>query len=360
MAETCADKPAPLKVLLLAPTTVVGGITTWARFLLKFSDPARVTYHVIDTSKLFDPLGRKLGLRGTFLGLWDAAKRLVSVVRALRSFRPDLVYFTCAPSIGLTVRDVPYMLLLRLLGVPAVAHLHGGNVRGFFGAGLVRRTINRWGLRTCRAILVITRECEEAARRFLDADQVIYVPNMLDDELLARQAARTIRPADAPGPWRLLHVAWQAPVKGTLDLLGALPHLRHSVECHFVGDVASEYEILYQARMRELGIEDRARFMGIKRGEDLDAEFREADVFVFPTHREGPEGFPMVLLEAMTYGLPIVANCVGNIPEMIGAGTERPCGVRGRVPAALSVCVHAVGDAASDPRASGYCLLAPV
>jgi glycosyltransferase involved in cell wall biosynthesis len=35
----------------------------------------------------------------------------------------------------------------------------------------------------------------------------------------------------------------------------------------------------------------------------------------------------MVILEAMTYGLSIVANEVGNIAEMIAARTDRPAGV---------------------------------
>jgi glycosyltransferase involved in cell wall biosynthesis len=35
----------------------------------------------------------------------------------------------------------------------------------------------------------------------------------------------------------------------------------------------------------------------------------------------------MVILEAMAYGLPIIANEVGNIREMIGVDTDRPAGV---------------------------------
>jgi glycosyltransferase involved in cell wall biosynthesis len=281
----------------------------------------------------------------------------VTLVRAVRAFRPDLVYFTCAPSIGLTVRDAPYMLLLRMLGIPAVAHLHGGNVPGFFGGGWVRRTLNRWGLATCRAILVITRECEAAGREIFADDQVIYVPNMLDDDLLARQQPRAIRPADALGPWRLLHVAWQSVEKGSYDLVRAMPHVRHAVDCRLVGTAAPEHRDALERLMADLGVADRIRLMGQKRGDDLDAEFRDADVFVLPTHRGGPEGFPMVVLEAMTYGLPIVANEVGNIAEMIAARTGRPAGVLLEHvdpvdPAELAAKIDALLDDA--PRRAAY------
>jgi glycosyltransferase involved in cell wall biosynthesis len=74
-----------------------------------------------------------------------------------------------------------------------------------------------------------------------------------------------------------------------------------------------------EMRVRELGIERQFLFAG--RREDIAQVYRSFDVFVLASLTEG---MPMVLLEAMAAGLPVVATKVGAVPEVIGhpsAGT---------------------------------------
>ncbi len=312
-----------LRVLMLGPTQVPGGITTWLRILLKYSDKSRLEYRVIPTDKLYDPMGKKLGARGAILGLYDGFVRILKVLRTARSFHPDLVYITCSPSIGTAVRDAPMIWLLRVLGVPVVIHLHGGDVSGFFGVSVFRKMLLRPALRRCRAVLVLTRQVEEAARKLLDPSKVFYVPNMIDDELLDEPIRRA--ESTSPGrPFNILHVAWLAREKGTFEFVQAMKYVSQAAKCRMVGIASPENERLIRSMIAEYGLEERVELMGVKRGQDLYDMFRQADLFVLPTHQEG---FPMVLTEAMTFCVPIVASDVGNIREMIGADTDRPAGV---------------------------------
>lgn len=313
-----------LRVLLLAPEKIVGGITMWARYLQKYSNPESVEYYLIDTSKLYDPLGRKLGFRGAILGLQDAVVRFFKIFKAIIKFRPHLVYFTCAPSIGLVIRDAPLMVLLHSLGIPLVAHLHGGNLNRFFGGCILRRLIVRNGLRLCRSIFVITREVEKVARTIFADDKVIYVPNMIDDDVIFSTTDKTIYSIEEKAPLRLILVGWQAPEKGSLDLVEAMQYVQTPVSCDLVGKAAPENQKLIENRIRDYKVEDKIRLIGLKSGSDLEYMFKEADIFVLPSHFEG---FPYVVLEAMAYGLPIIANDVGNIREMIGFDGPEPAGL---------------------------------
>ena len=58
------------------------------------------------------------------------------------------------------------------------------------------------------------------------------------------------------------------------------------------------------------------RYLGKKYGEGKKRIFSEVDIFVFPTNYPN-ECFPLVLLEAMQYGLPCVTTDEGGIKDIV-------------------------------------------
>jgi len=79
----------------------------------------------------------------------------------------------------------------------------------------------------------------------------------------------------------------------------------------------------YVAKLRDmtqaLDLADKVCFAGRLEGKDLAAAYRQADIFVLPSLMEG---YGLVLLEAMSFGLPVVASKVGGIPEIVSDGVE--------------------------------------
>lgn len=317
-------KSNKLKIIMLAPTRVVGGITTWLRFLLKYSNTNRIDYTVLDTSKLYDPLGKKYNIRGAFLGAIDSITRFMKLVKLLYNDRPDVVYLTCAPSLGFVFRDCFYIFFLKIFRIPAIAHLHGGSVEKFLEGNRLKKFVVRSALCACKIVFVITRDVEKACREIFGDKTIIYVPNMYDDEVFLQHIPKNIKPIMKNEPCRLLHVGWQAPEKGSVDIVESIRHVQSDVICDLVGMISYDFEKILKTKISDYGLENKVRILGQKTGEDLVALFESADLFVFPTHMEG---FPMVILEAMAYGIPIIANDVGNIREMIGAGDDNPAGI---------------------------------
>jgi len=304
-----------MKVLLLAPVDVPGGIATWAQV---FMSETALDVRFLDTARRYMVLGARQPLRRAVLGAAAAVKRIVQSVAAVRREGPDVVYITCAPSLGLWLRDFPLLFILARLGVPTVVHLHGGSVAGFFGGSRPLRWLSAKAFRQAAAVVVITRAVQARAQELLGDSRVRYLPNMLPADYVMSPA---LGPRESD-PFQVLHVAWQSREKGTLEVLETAARLP---KLHFllVGPVPAEFQSVIDERIISLGLGDRVRFTGSLRGGDLQEAYSSAGLMLFPTHGEG---FPMVILEAMAHGLPVIATDVGAIAEMLGVKTDAPAG----------------------------------
>ena len=116
----------------------------------------------------------------------------------------------------------------------------------------------------------------------------------------------------------LLCVAAVTRHKGHEVLLSALATVTDLPwRCTLVGSLAPDPA--YVARLREQvardGLEDLVSFAGPLQGDALAAAYAQADVLVLPTRLES---YGMVVTEALARGLPVVATCVGGVPEALG------------------------------------------
>ena len=72
---------------------------------------------------------------------------------------------------------------------------------------------------------------------------------------------------------------------------------------------------LIEDRIKELQIEDNIKLTGFVPDELLPTYYDAADYFLLPS--ASGEGLPLVLLEAMACGLPVIATTVGGTPEIV-------------------------------------------
>ncbi len=130
-------------------------------------------------------------------------------------------------------------------------------------------------------------------------------------------------------------------VKGQIHLLKACHQLRQrgcDFVCHLVGD-GPDRDLLTK-NTADMGLKEYVRFHGRRTREEIARLLQEAHVVVAPSvpTRDGRrEGIPVVLMEAMASGLPVVASNISGIPELV---THRESGLL--VPPGDSV---ALGDA---------------
>jgi len=75
----------------------------------------------------------------------------------------------------------------------------------------------------------------------------------------------------------------------------------------------------FLARIADGGLTGYALYEGAKYGRDKRLSLTGADIFVLPTYYPS-ECFPLVLLEAMQCGLPVVSTYEGGIPDIVEHG----------------------------------------
>lgn len=136
----------------------------------------------------------------------------------------------------------------------------------------------------------------------LPADRLVIKPNFLqhDPGVGAHQGGFA------------LYVGRLSPEKGIAALLGAWAAAAPDMPLRIIGSGPLEVP----AGGSPPGVE----WLGRQPRERVLSAMKEAAFLVFPS--ECYEGFPMVLVEAMATGLPVIASRLGGVPELLGEGTS--------------------------------------
>ena len=209
-------------------------------------------------------------------------------------------------------------LASKFTGIPFVYHVHSPTSKDSSRmiANRVNTFIEKFSLRNCAQLICVSESLGDHMRaEGFDDDLITVVPNGVPchGELLPRSA-----PTNS---WTLGMVALYRPRKGTEVLLQALSLLRGEgcdVRLNAVGPFETDdYDNTIRSLARELGVEDAITWTGFT--SDVNAELHKMDIMVLPSLFG--EGLPMVIIEAMAAGVPVVSTRVQGVPEVLQEGT---------------------------------------
>lgn len=214
-------------------------------------------------------------------------------------------------------------------GRPVVGVVHRGDFERLFTSPLTRTSGARL-VRRLAALVFLTERLAEACAEHVPASKRVVIPNTISDDAIpsaeavcdkqARRAARAPR-----APLRLLYLSAMIPSKGYGHVLDAAARLRdRGVEARttFAGRWPSQTaERDFEARTDALGLRDLVDVRGGVSRDAAAALHLEADLLVLPTTYP-VEAQPLVVIEALAAGTPVVVSRHAGLPEMITDGRE--------------------------------------
>jgi glycosyltransferase involved in cell wall biosynthesis len=206
---------------------------------------------------------------------------------------------------------------------PVIAIVHHLRCREQHGAWATRlyRGVEKSYLAAMDGFICVSRTTQKDVEGLVGRPRPLVVASPGRDGLPgAVSPAEIIARAMAPGPFHLIFVGNLIPRKELHTLLTALANLpRHDWRLTVAGrlDLDGVYVQAIRRQIQDAGLASRVFLLGAIPTHKLAAHYRASHLLTVPSSYEG---FGMVYLEGMHFGLPAIAGTAGAARELIRPG----------------------------------------
>jgi glycosyltransferase involved in cell wall biosynthesis len=307
----------PLRVMMLGLRgfpDVQGGVETHAQNLCPLLAELGCDVTVLARSR-YQPVEVGPSWRGVkFVSLWAPKSKGMEAI--LHTFigvlyaaikRPDILHIQ---AIGPAIMTLP----AKFLGLKVVVTHHGPDYDRQKWGKLARGILQlgeRWGMRWSNGRIVISQVIANLVRDKHGVSSALIPNGVVLPELPA--ANETLTKFDLASGKYVLLVSRLVPEKRHLDLIAAF-ELAQLADWKLVIVGGADHPDAYQREVIDQAAAASVVMTGFQRGLALQTLYAHAGLFVLPSSHEG---LPIAMLEALSYGLPVLAS---DIPANLEVG----------------------------------------
>jgi len=211
------------------------------------------------------------------------------------------------------LRESLILLMSRILGAETIYQIHSPRVDGYLD-NYIKRNLLKLALLPATKVCVLTQWWSNRLITSGFSNDIYVIPNPLPDELL-NVASESCDSRVHTNQISLLTMARLVKGKGVDIMIRAAEYLPQNVKIVIAGDGEQRGEL--ERLARNLGVSNKIEFIGWVSGHEKNNLLRNADIFCLPSTYDA---FPMSMVEAMCYGVPVVAVKWGGIPDMVAHG----------------------------------------
>ena len=222
-------------------------------------------------------------------------------------FNPQIVHIHSASRASFYRKSL-FVLTSKLFFRKTVFHLHGAQFMIFY------QNESGWFKKQLIKIILLLNDIVIVLSKKWEADIKSISSRIKTKVIFNSVAVPNIKEKNQNEIPEIIFMGRVGKRKGFHDLIEAVKILikrKKKFKCIVCGDGDIDF---WKTKCKEAGLEEIFIFKGWIKGKEKDSILRRADIFVLPSYNEGVS---MALLEAMAYGLPVVASKVGGIPEVV-------------------------------------------
>jgi glycosyltransferase involved in cell wall biosynthesis len=305
-----------IQIASVGPSLCVKGGISRVIELISAHLPAHIGFHCIATfTRYTGDKGATRSERGSRFG--QGMVYLLAVFQTLTlALARRTVFHVHFSGRGSLLRKGMICVMLRSLRCQYVVHSHAADTN-LFPRWLPQscRQPLLWGLKGAGRVIVLTQFWHDYYSSLLDlpASRLLLLPNPAD-------LPKSIPDRTQRKQMRILFLGRIGIRKGAFDVIRAFAMLprdvRASCRLTMAGDGDTEEARLLAV---EQGCLDSVSIPGWVGKADVERLLVESDVLVLPSHAEG---MAMALVEAMSWGLPVVTTSVGGAGEFLEQGSN--------------------------------------
>ncbi len=209
------------------------------------------------------------------------------------------------------------VIVAKIMKKPVLITAHGMDINNFEGNTFFKRLI-KFSLNNCNKTIAVSKNLASKMMSFgVEEEKIIVLRNAVDTNRFKPLKNKTLRNSYniKENTVLILFIGYLDIFKGIFELIDAFYEVNtknRNTKLIIIGEGPKEEEL--KEKVLEMGLKKSVIFTGKISPADIPKYYQSADIFVLPSHTEG---FPLVIIEAMACGLPVIASSIGGIPEII-------------------------------------------
>jgi glycosyltransferase involved in cell wall biosynthesis len=211
---------------------------------------------------------------------------------------------------GSFLRKSILVLIGKLFGKKVILHIHGGGFHNYYAKSKLLRPYIRFILEHADAVVCLSENWRTYYSTTFKLRRLEVINNVIEEASIENVLKN--------GTVNLLFLGHITEKKGVYDLLKVLgsnkPAFKNKLTVT-IGGIGDEEKL--NRAISDYDFNGDVKFAGWVSGTKKAELLNKCDVYVLPSYNEG---LPISILEAMSYGKPVISTNVGGIPEIVKPG----------------------------------------